>query len=879
MIYPNSFESKIGFDSIKRQVLSKCLTSGGRDFVENISFTNDYETVVRRVSETEEMRQILLFHTGFHFSGFPECIEQLKLAAADGNILDQQTMHDLRYQLNVFNESIAYFRNNVDKFPLLASLWSYDFDTSVVISLIDRIIDDKGEIRDSASEKLAEIRSMIVRENKRSEKQISAILRVAKQQGIVKEDSEISIRDGRAVIPIPAANKRMLRGFIHDSSSTGQTLYVEPNEIFEINNQIRELINDEKQEIVRILRDFTMQLKPDLPVIIKLNDYLAYIDFLRAKALYAIDIVGVKPVINNYPTINLIKAKHPTLLLNLQRQNRKVVPQNLKLDDKNRILVISGPNAGGKSITLKTVAISQYMIQCGLLISASENSELGIFDNIFIDIGDEQSIENDLSTYTSHLKNIRFFIENSNSSTLVLIDEIGSGTEPQLGGAIAEASLEKLCDMNVKGVVTTHYANIKRLASTTQGLFNGAMLFDKSEIKPLFQLSVGKPGSSYTFEIAKRVGFPSEILSQAAAKSEAMAHVNYEALLEEIEVEKQKIAKEKEELNVADEFLKEIIDKYTKQLQQIENSKKDIIKKAKAEAADIYRNANRKIEQAIKDIREAQAEKERTKVIRERLERELKELKDNEESENKNVKVTPSNDKIKIPNKIRKKLDEINKAKAKNDKTLSDLKIDEINKDKYINDNATKFEKLKNDFPEKGKLNAAQNKASRDNLKCGSFVTLEGGNSVGEIVEIKGKEAKVQFDNMAITLKLKDLVPCNASGISSNRIHQTSVNNYIRELNERAYNFSVNIDVRGMRADEAIYELEKYLDDVIMYGIRSFSILHGKGNGVLRKIIRDFLSRIPQVMFYGDESLQNGGDGVTVVSMGYEIDKIDDLNV
>lgn len=868
MIYPNSFEQKIGFDHIRQQITSLCITSGGRKIVNYMSFSDDCIDIERMLSETEEMRLLLLSRSEFHFNEFPECIHDIVRISEEGSIIEQHTLADLKMEMMVFQDCIKFFNANRTDFPLLYSLWSHDLDTHAIIQQIIRIIDDAGEIRSNASDKLFEIRQQIVREQKRAEKQIAIIMKSAKASGIVKENSEISIRDGRAVIPIPAANKRMMRGFIHDSSSTGQTLYVEPDEIFEINNNIRELESEEKQEIVRILRDFTILLRPEIPSIINMDNYLSYIDFLRAKANYALSVSAFKPILSNIPCIHLIRAQHPILLQSLQRQNRQIVPLNIQLDEKNRILVISGPNAGGKSIALKTVALLQYMLQCGLLVPANENSEMGIFRNIFIDIGDEQSIENDLSTYTSHLNNMKFFIENADHSTLILIDEIGSGTEPQLGGAIAEATLEQLCELGAKGVVTTHYASIKQLASKKEGLFNGAMLFDKKEIKPLFQLAIGRPGSSYTFEIARRVGFPSELLDKAAAKSEASAQANYDQMLEELEIEKQQIEKEKEELRVADDFLKEIIDKYTKQLKQLDESKKDIIKKAKAEASDIINNSNRLIENTIREIKEAQAEKERTRKIREKFEKQQKEaLNEANETENVSDNPIPIQQNVKIPNKIRKKLSEINKTESEK-QLLKDDKIKEIAQDTSIADRNRKFEKMKNDFPDKAKLSSQKTTGQKDTFEVGSLVTAYSSETVGEIVEIKGNEAKVMFDNLAMSVKLEDL-HLHQGAKPVHRSSNNNFNSFVQELNEKAYTFTTTIDVRGLRADEALYEIEHYMDDVIMLSIRSFSILHGRGNGVLRKLIRDYLSKIPDVAYFKDASIQNGGDGITEVRMKF----------
>ena len=875
MIYPCTFENKIGFDIIKHQLNNLCLTEGGKKLVENISFSNDYYDVERMVSETEEIRQAILFHSPFPFSEFPNCIHDILHVSVEGSIIEEHTLSELRSELYVFEDCLSYFKKNITIFPLINDLWHHDFNTSKLIADINRIIDEKGIIKDNASEKLMTIRQNIAREQKKADKQIVLILKSAKSSGIVKEDSEISIRDGHAVIPIPATNKKLLRGFVHDVSSTGQTLYIEPDEIFDINNEVRELLSEEKNEINKILKEFTVRLHPEIPLIVNMNNYMSYIDFLRAKANFAIEVSGTKPIILDIPNIHLMRAKHPILFLTLKKQKKEIVPLNIVLNETNRILVISGPNAGGKSIALKTVALLQYMLQCGLLISASENSELGIFNDIFIDIGDEQSIENDLSTYTSHLQNLKVFIEHAHESSLILIDEFGSGTEPQLGGAIAEAALEKLCTLGTKGVITTHYANLKKLAQEKDGLFNGAMLFDKSQMKPLFELFIGKPGSSYTFEIARRVGFPADLLNIASSKSQTSSQINYDKQLEELEIEKKKIDKEKEELKIADDFLKEIIDKYTQQLKQIETSKKDIIRKAQAEAAEISRDSNRKIENAIKEIKEFQAEKEKTRLIRAKLDEDLKKItaSDNKKADTKDdIKDDIStNNTIKIPGKIRKKLDEIQNSSLGMNKQLKNKSIENINENKDIQASVKKFEKLKDDFPEKNMISTEPAKRQNsEKIEVGSLVTAYDSESVGEIAEINGNDAKINFNNIIMTVKIKDIklylgdIPQPIRYNSDN-----NVNTIVQELNERAYNFNLNLDVRGMRADEAMFEVTHYIDDAIMLGIHNFSILHGRGNGILRKLIREYLSSVKQVVKFGDETINNGGDGVTTVQMDY----------
>lgn len=862
MIYPNFFENKIGFDIIRQTVAAECFTPGGRRLVEAINFSTDFDDISRMLSETESIRQAILFYSPFPLHEYNECIDEILRISTEGTVIEPETLPDFKSTLEAFHACISYFRDKKDVFPLIYDFWHYDFNEVKLMNVINTIVDDKGVIKDNASAKLYEIRRKIISEQSRIDKQIAVILKSMKSSGLVKDDCEISVRNGRAVIPMPAANKRSVRGFIHDTSATGQTVYIEPDEVFDINNNVRDLYVEEKQEIFRILKTLTQQIRPDIPNLINMCNYLSYLDFLQAKANFAIKIAGVKPVLLDVPNINLVKAQHPLLYLSLKAQNRSVVPLNIKLDEVNRIVVVSGPNAGGKSIALKTVAVVQYMMQCGLLVPVSENSEIGVFSDIFIDIGDEQSIENDLSTYTSHLKNLKFFLENSGDSSLILIDEFGTGTEPLLGGAIAEATLEKLCELHVKGVITTHYGSIKKLAQELPGLQNAAMLFDTENIMPLFELRVGKPGSSYTFEIAKRAKFPEEILEKAASKS-SFSQIQFERQLQEMEIEKIQIEKDKKELHIADGFLKEIIDKYTSQLEQIETNKKEIIRNAKIEAANILKSANQKIENAIQEIRTAQAEKEKTKQIRRELDKAVTKMLETPQDTTQNTNSTDKNE-IKIPKKIRQDLEKINKSDKKKTKEVT---ADE-NEIKDLKSKNSNFEKLKKDFPLQKEVNKKDDKPKI--LKVGSMVKALNFDEVGEIVEIHGDKAKVNFGSINMIMKLDNLMVASAAAVKAQNQKPQSyvaVSSLVQEINERAFNFSTTLDVRGYRADEAVDAVKKYVDDAIMLHIANFSILHGRGNGILRKIVRDYLHSVKEVAFVGDERIELGGDGITVVKM------------
>ncbi|MDR2083919.1 MAG: Smr/MutS family protein [Bacteroidales bacterium] len=814
MIYPDSFQNKIGFDVIKQKITALCLTKFGKYYAENISFSSDFNDITNQLSETDETRKAILFHSPFPLNEFSECLDEIIRLKTKGTVAERDRLQDIFSTIKMYSDCYKYFNTNKEDLPLLHEIFNDNFNSNELIKLINVIVDEKGEIKDNASSELYSIRKKLQKEQLRIDKELANILKNMRIEGVVKDDCEATIRNGRLVIPVPAGNKKQLKGFIHDTSATGQTVYIEPSEVFNINNSIRELMIDEKQEIFKILREFTEKLRPQLENIEEMCGILAYIDFLKAKAKFAIEINAIKPILIDLPKLEWRNAIHPLLYLSLKNQKRKVVPLNIIINEENRIIVISGPNAGGKSIALKTVALLQYMLQCGILIPLGENSETGIFENIFIDIGDEQSIENDLSTYTSHLKNIKFFIENADENTLILIDEFGTGTEPQLGSIIAEESLKVLRDLHAKGIITTHYANIKKLAQELPGLQNAAMLFDTENIKPLFEISIGNPGSSYTFEIARRVGFPENILDNAVKKSPS-SQLDFERQLQELIIERKNLEKERNELKTADQMLSEVVNKYTNLLNELETNKKEIIKQAKSEAQEIIKGANKKIENAIQEIRAHQAEKEKTKKIRENL------------------------------NQV------TSETVEKNNRHETSLILEEH----------------KQQFPLKLKKDKNQN-TNPVLLKVGNLVKSTEYQEVGEITDIKGKKAKVNFSgNINIWMDIEKLKVFDGEKSERIRMTKNNVGTIIHDINQRAYNFSLSIDVRGKRTDEALEIIKKYVDDAIMLHITNFKILHGKGNGILRTNIRDYLRTIDEVVSINDEDVEHGGDGITIVEI------------
>jgi len=674
-----------------------------------------------------------------------------------------------------------------------------------VIRETGRIIDDKGRIRDNASEKLNEIRKRLVRLAAEIDKSVRQVLLQARKSGLLNPGDEITVRNGRLVIPVPASNKRKIRGFIHDESSTGQTVFIEPAEALEANNEILELQNAEKREIINILTAFTVIIRGKADELIESYRFMGLIDFIRAKAALAVKINAVKPLLGSTTAMRWIKAVHPLLYLVHQKQKKHVEPLDLTLDEENRILVISGPNAGGKSVCLKTAGLLQYMLQCGLLVPMNEQSETGIFNDIFIDIGDEQSIEDDLSTYTSHLRNMKHLALKAGKQSLFLIDEFGTGTEPQLGGAIAEAILEHLNKKEAYGVITTHYGNLKQLAMKTPGLVNGAMLFDTREMRPLFKLQIGNPGSSFAFEIAKKTGFPWYILRNAEKKV-GKKQIKFDQQLQQLELEKKEVIEKQRQLAVSEKKLNELTARYDELNLNLQESKNKILTDAKEEAARIIDDSNRLIEKTIREIKEAQAEKEKTKQLRGQLKAEAE-------------KVIPSQQKSK-PEQSQKKPKAVKPHKKET------------------------------------------------GLFIGNRVRIPPQQTVGEVIDISGNEAVVSFGSVMMRVPVTRLVNVGDEEYYQKVMLRRSRQNHImNDINTRMANFNLTLDVRGMRGEETASAISKYIDEALLLSTKEVKIIHGKGNGILRKIVRETLSTIPQVAHYGDEHVERGGSGVTIVRL------------
>jgi len=826
--YPENFEAKTGFDTIKEMLASKCLSSLGKERVDVIHFRSDYDELVRLHGEVEEFTRIIRELDQFPASNFIDVRSSLQKVRTEGRYLELDEMADLKKSLETIR-AVTHFFNKEKKehFPLLSKKARVVKVFPYLYERFDSILNKSGKLKDNASKDLERIRQEILNKQSGMSKRLHAILKKAQKEGLVEEDASIAIREGRAVIPIPSAKKRQLKGIIYDESATGKTAYIEPGEIVEMNNEIRELEYAERREIIRILTEFANDLRPYIDDILYSFDFLGEIDFIRAKALLAIGMNATRPQLNKTREFFWEKAVHPLLMRSLQRENRKIVPLDICLTEKNHLLLISGPNAGGKSVCLKTVGLLQYMLQCGLLIPVGENSKTGIFERIMIDIGDEQSIENDLSTYSSHLINMKQFLRLCNENTLILIDEFGTGTEPLLGGAIAEAILKKLNESGTYGVLTTHYSNLKHYAVSEEGIINGAMLYDSQHMNPLFQLEIGKPGSSFAFEIARKIGLPENILQDATLKI-GKKHIDFDKNLKTIIRDKQYWERKRKKIGKVNTILDNLAETYEQELRETERLRKEILKNAKEEANRLLAGVNKKIENTIQEIREAQAEKEKTKKLREEMETLKKEV---------------GEDEGKYHKKIHRK--------------MSKLKAREQKRNEHRPEE-TKSRSREKVLPEE-KITV---------LKHGDQVKLVGQDTIGEIIQFNEKNVVVAFGQLMTTVPREQVEKVShnqakKTGLKKNKTTANIANN----LAQRRLTFHPDIDIRGQRAEEALTNIRIFIDEAIMLEVAQLRILHGKGQGILKETIRDYLRSEPMVKNFKDEHVDLGGAGITLVNL------------
>ena len=819
MFYPLNFEQKTGFDKIRLLVSDKCLSPLGKERVADMYFLTDYKTIGDKLEQVDEFVRIQQEEEDFPANYFFDVRYSLKRIRPEGTWLDERELFDLKRSLQTIHDIVRFFRPAEEeeiKYPALTALAGDILVFPQLIGKIDAILDKFGKIKDSASPELQTIRREITVTMSNISRSLQSILRSAQSEGVVDKDVTPTMRDGRLMIPVAPAFKRKIKGIVHDESATGKTVFIEPEVVVEANNRIRELEGEEKREIIRILTEFTNLIRPLAPDILQSYEFLADIDFIRAKALFALEVGGIRPIVEDTQQVDWVKAVHPLLYLSLKKQHKEVVPLDITLTPEKRLLIISGPNAGGKSVCLKTVGLLQYMMQCGLLVPMHERSRMGIFENLFIDIGDEQSIENDLSTYSSHLTNMKFFVKNCNEKTILLIDEFGSGTEPQIGGAIAEALLHRFNERNSYGVITTHYQNLKHFAEETPGVVNGAMLYDRHLMQPLFKLAIGNPGSSFAIEIARKIGLPEDVIAEASEKV-GQDYINMDKYLQDIVRDKRYWESKRQNIRQREKRLEEVIARYEKDLSEVNSQRKEIVKEAKAEAAQILSEANAKIENTIREIKEAQAEKERTKQVR----ADLQEFKE-----------------------------------RIGDKQEEDDRI------------ARKMAKLKERSERKKQKQKTSVSFNRDVIEVGDNVRLKGQITPGTVLEVQEKDAVVAFGMIKSTVKLDRLEKVSKGQIKKDIQKSTFISEQTSDqMHEKRLRFKQEIDVRGMRGDEALQTVTYFIDDAIQVGAQQVRILHGTGSGILRQLIREYLRSVPGVRDFHDEHVQFGGAGITVVEL------------
>ena len=836
MIYPQNFEQKIGFDSIRHLLKEKCLSTLGQERVNEMAFSESHDEINCRLEEVTEFVRIIQEEDEFPSQYFFDVRPSLKRIRIEGMYLEEQELFDLRRSLETIRDIVRFLQRTTDEeetneeaispYPHLRKLAGDILVFPQLISRINNILDKFGKIRDNASSQLLSIRRELASTTGSISRSLNAILRNAQSEGYVDKDVTPTMRDGRLVIPVAPGLKRKIKGIVHDESATGKTVFIEPAEVVEANNRIRELEGEERREIIRILTEFSATVRPQVPAILQSYEFLAEIDFIRAKAYFAIQIQAIKPAFEDKQILDWTTAIHPLLQLSLAKHGKKVVPLDIELNHQQRILIISGPNAGGKSVCLKTVGLLQYMLQCGMLVPMHERSHAGIFSSIFIDIGDEQSIEDDLSTYSSHLTNMKVMMKNCNERSLILIDEFGGGTEPQIGGAIAEAVLKRFNEKKVFGVITTHYQNLKHFAEDHEGVVNGAMLYDRHLMQALFQLQIGNPGSSFAVEIARKIGLPEEVIADAS-EIVGSEYINADKYLQDIVRDKRYWETKRQNIRKRKKQMEDTIAKYEAEIKELERSRKEILKKAKEDAAYLLQESNARIENTIRTIKEAQAEKERTKLARQELS-DFKEQIDDIEKQNAEDKIARKMEKLR--EKQERKKDKKNKPK------------DSFNASQTIEPKAKPIE-------------------------IGTTVKIKGQSSVGEVVGISGKTAIVTFGMIKTNVKIDRLERTDAP-ITKPVAKSTFVSSETQDqVYEKKLSFKQDIDVRGMRGDEAIQAVTYFIDDAILLGISRVRILHGTGNGILRTLIRQYLSGVPGVAHYQDEHVQFGGAGITVVDL------------
>ncbi|SHK82232.1 DNA mismatch repair protein MutS2 [Reichenbachiella agariperforans] len=793
-LYPKEIEVKLSFDKVKEIISDNCLGPLGQDFVDRLVFSTRVDKINEWLGQTREFMSILTSGGGFPAAAYTDIFPYLKQAQVPGSFLDEEQLHEIKAVVDTLGKVHLFFTTHETEYPVLFDRLGAIAVDALLLHALESKIDEKGQLRDDASKELMRIRSAISKSQVRARTAVNKILKQADQHGYTPDGASLTVRDGRLVIPVLAEHKRHVRGFVHDESATGQTVYLEPAEALEINNELRELKYAERREIIRILTELTDMVRMHQGDIERGLRMLGVLDFIQAKARFAITFECICPVVEKTQKIAWKQARHPILEHALHEQGREIKALDIVLSPSERILLVSGPNAGGKSVCLKTIGLIQYMVQCGVPVAVDEESKFGMFSSIFMDIGDEQSIENDLSTYSSHLTNMKFFLEHTDSKTLFLIDEFGTGTEPQFGGAIAEVVLYELAKSKAYGAITTHYGNLKKMADQVNGIVNAAMKYDVKKLEPLYELEIGKPGSSFALEIAGKIGLDPKMLERAKKKA-GVSHVQFDRMLSELEAEKNNLDKQKKEIEAKNKRLSDSIKDYQDLKKFLDKKKDEVLKDAKREAARVIESSNKRVESTIKQIQEAKADKKRVQLAREQL---------------------------------------------------------HTHRDQLAKEAVTKVAKP---------LSAKEQK-----IEVGDKVKMVSSGAAGEVVAIKGNQVELTLGGLTSRVKLKDL-----EKISSKQFKQTTDDRVKQmtgiDLNFKMANFNMTLDIRGVRAEEAIGKVEDYIDEALLLGHPEVKILHGKGHGILRDLVRNVLRENRKVIKTADEHVERGGMGITVVTL------------
>jgi len=784
MIYPNNSLQKLGFDDIKNSIKNFCISEMGRGMVDKMQFMHQYDQINKFLRQTSEFKNILQNDQPLPIQSFFDIKRLAEKARIEGTFLSEDEVFQIYSSLLTVFAVIKYFEDRSGLYPNLEALFEHLPIEKNIIKHIEAVIDIKGKIKPNASKLLQEISTAIAKAEQEARKKIDQIYKNAQQNNWVA-DGSLTVREGRICIPILAENKRKIKGFVHDESASGQTVFIEPEEVFSLNNKIRDLEFDKRREIIRILTELTNQLRPYVPLLLSYHGFLTKLDFVRAKALFSIQIGAEMPVLLKESRLKLINAKHPLLLLNHKESGKMVVPLNVHLDDSVRILLVSGPNAGGKSVAMKTVGLLQIMVQSGLLIPASAESEVGIFRQLFADIGDDQSIESDLSTYSAHLSKMKHFTEHVDGKTLILIDEFGTGTDPLFGGPIAEAVLEQINQKKSFGIITTHYSNLKLFANSAAGLENGSMIFDNVNLQPMYMLEMGKPGSSYAFEIAQKIGLSKHLIDLAKSKISVQQR-KVDTLLVDLERDKKEVLDRKIDLDRQQRKYKGLLEENEKLKAYYDENKRNLIREAKLEAQQIIKDANKLVENTISEIKESKADKTVTQNLRANLQTELK----------------------------KNEIKPIVKAKT----------------------------------------------ADAVEIVVGDWVKMLDSDTLAQVIEVSKDNLILAFGELRSVVKKKRVEKVSNKSVPK-AVKTFGTSGYV----ESAASFSPEIDLRGKRGEDAVAELERYFDRAVMFGFNNFKVIHGKGDGILRKLIRNYLKNYPQVSKMEDEHADRGGDGITYV--------------